>query len=68
MDLGHFRRVFVTISPQNATKNARRLMKLANKLCQDVLNMPGDPAAVRSHLHGRFGGRLLCTEILAGNG
>ena len=67
MDLGNFRRVFATISAQNATKTARRPMKLAQKLCQDIPNMPGDPAAVRSHLHGRFGGRLLCTEILAGN-
>ena len=41
-------------------------MKLANKLCQDLPNMPGDPAAARSHLHSRFRGLLLRTEILAG--
>ena len=41
-------------------------MKLANKLCQVIPNMPGDPAAVRRPLPGRFGGLLLRAEILAG--
>ena len=47
------------ISPQNSTKTARRPLKVANKLCQDVLNMPGHPADMRSGLHGSFGGLLL---------
>ena len=66
MDLGHFRRVFVTISAQNATNNARGPMKVANKLCQDIPNMPGAPAEASRQLCWTFGGLLLRAEILVG--